>query len=40
MSRVICLNLSLSVNIAARLRILTFREERPTLPHEKVQRFA
>jgi hypothetical protein len=30
-----CLDLSLSVNLAARLRGLTFREERPTLPPEK-----
>lgn len=33
--RVMCLDLSLSVNLAARLRGLTFREERPTLPPEK-----
>jgi len=30
-----CLDLSLSVNPAARLRGLTFREERPNLPPEK-----
>jgi len=30
-----CLDLSLSVNLAVRLRDLTFREERPTLPPEK-----